>query len=456
MRIGRRPVGWTCVCMAGLAWGQARSVYIDANGNNGPSNWNNLSFATLNASALLVDSLTNGTGIRATVTVRLNGGNNNASAAPVGDAAEFAPASTNNAYGHTVTWSGTPPILFGEMVFSNLNPTVAYTFTFYASRMGVGNIRDARYIVTGANSGNAVLNASNNSSATVTVADIYPDAAGVVTLRVEPGPDNNNGNGFYYITAMKFVYTEPPPTVAYVDANNTGTLAGWNVLNLNSASAATLVATNGAATGIRALVTTPLGNATSWATYTHTGDAAEFAPAGIDGSWAGSGAVGIINLYNLKPSVPYTFTFFACRPGVTDTREATYSVLGANAASNTLDASSNTDQVAVVAPVLPKADGTSRSASTADRTTRATTSTSRLSRSRMWTTACRRRIRRRSRASACSSWAINISVPKMCREWLRTWPPHAGFRSRWRSPTSATTGRSPTSSRVFPALRTGM
>ncbi|MDX9794147.1 MAG: hypothetical protein RBU24_11615, partial [Kiritimatiellia bacterium] len=134
MLMRRRLVGWACVCMAGLAWGQARSVYIDANGNNGPSNWNNLSFSTVNASALLVDSLTNGTGIRATVTVRLNGGNNNASAAPVGDAAEFAPASTNNAYGHTVTWSGTPPILFGEVVFSNLNPTVAYTFTFYASR----------------------------------------------------------------------------------------------------------------------------------------------------------------------------------------------------------------------------------------------------------------------------------------------------------------------------------
>ena len=36
--------------------------------------------ATLNASAELVDARTNGTGIRATVTVELNGGNNNASA----------------------------------------------------------------------------------------------------------------------------------------------------------------------------------------------------------------------------------------------------------------------------------------------------------------------------------------------------------------------------------------
>ena len=351
---------WLCgLTVAVSAWAQtSRTVYIDPMSNDGPANWNNLPFNSLNASMFLVDSLTNGTGIRATVKTRLNGANTNASASPTGDAAEFAPAGTNSAYGHTVTWSGVQPIPFGEVVFSNLNPTVAYTFTFYASRISVGNIRDARYIITGANSGNAVLNASNNSSTTVTVADIYPDAAGAVTLRIEPGPDNNDGNGFYYITAMKFVYTEPSPTVAYVDANNAGTLAGWNVLNVGSASAATLFATNGAATGIRALVTTPLGNATSWGTYTHTGDAAEFAPAGIDGSWAGSGAVGIINLYNLKPSVPYTFTFFACRPGVTDTREATYSVLGANAASNTLDAASNTDQVAVVPTVLPKADGT--------------------------------------------------------------------------------------------------
>ncbi len=362
MLMRRLLVGWACVCMAGLAWGQARSVYIDANGNNGPSNWNNLSFSTVNASALLVDSLTNGTGIRATVTVRLNGGNNNASAAPVGDAAEFAPASTNNAYGHTTTWSDTPPILFGEMVFSNLNPTVAYTFTFYASRMSVSDIRDARYIVTGANSGTNVLNASNNNSATVAVADIYPDAAGVVTLRIEPGPDNNDGNGFYYITAMKFVYTEPPPTVAYVDANNAGTLAGWNVLNVGSASAATLFATNGAATGVSVQMLDRMSGSSAQSVATPTGDAAVFTKALANnafgninpwGTYAYSNEFCVARFSGLSPTVPYTFTCYASRENATG-RETRYIVEGANSGTALLEPGNNSSQVAVLAKIRPR------------------------------------------------------------------------------------------------------
>ena len=368
MRIGRRLVGWTCVCMAGLAWGQARSVYIDANGNNGPSNWNNLSFATLNASALLVDSLTNGTGIRATVTVRLNGGNNNASASPVGDAAEFAPASTNNAYGHTTTWNNRQPILFGEMVFSNLNPTVAYTFTFYASRMGATDIRDARYIVTGANSGTNVLNASNNNSATVAVAAITPTAAGVITLRVEPGPGNNNSYGFFYINSMKLSYEEPavtPVTTLLIDAAGSSAAPGWNRVPFNAAaSAVPLAQTNGAASGISMQILTALGGTNTGGTNAPSGDAAVFQPAGVDSCFGHNTAhasparlTGVARFSGLATNRLYTFTFYASRMGATDDRSALFTLDGATSGQATLNAANNYSQVAVVQDIAPTSAG---------------------------------------------------------------------------------------------------
>jgi len=180
-----------------LAPGEREVFLIDAAGTEGAATpgWNTVDFTGLNTQALI---RTNGqsSAVTCTVLTRMNGVNANGAVAPSGDAARFTPAGGNNAYGN-VNPFGTYSNGHAVARFSNLNPTVAYTFTFYASRMGVSDIRDARYVVTGANSGNAVLNASNNSSATVTVADIYPAADGVVTLRVELGPDNNNANGFF-------------------------------------------------------------------------------------------------------------------------------------------------------------------------------------------------------------------------------------------------------------------
>ncbi len=337
------------------------TVYIDPIGSDGPNNWNNLSFNTLNDTRVLVDALTNSTGIRATVKTRLNGSNTNASSSPTGDAAEFAPAGSNSAFGHTSVFNGTQPILFGEVVFSNMNPAVAYTFTFYASRMSASNIRDARYVVAGANSGETVLNASNNSSETVTVADIFPDADGVVTLRIELGPDNNDGNGFFYITAMKFVYAEPPPRQVYVDAFTNDAAhplpPGWNLLDMTGVNAAALVDDDGVATGIKGLVTGSC-SGSNWGNYTPVGDAAEFAPAWSNGSYTQNDNTSTFTLYNLMPDRPYTFTFFGNRPGVTDNRTTRYIVTGANVGTNELDVTANTANVAVVSGIRPRADRT--------------------------------------------------------------------------------------------------
>lgn len=55
----------------------------------------------------------------------------------------------------------------------------------------------------GANSAIALLDASNNSSSTASVAGIFPTAAGTLTIDISPGPANTNTTGFYYLGALK-------------------------------------------------------------------------------------------------------------------------------------------------------------------------------------------------------------------------------------------------------------
>jgi hypothetical protein len=176
----------------------ARTVNVAPSGNNGPPNSNNFDIPG-ERTALLKDSMSNVLRMQATVTVPLTGANSNGSTSPTGDAEEFAPAGSNNAYGN----SSKP---YGEVVFSNLIQNVAHTFTFCASRVGVSDVRTALYTVTGANSGLTTLDAANNSTQVATVADIYPRPGGTVTLRIEEGAPNTPR--LYYISAMKITYTE--------------------------------------------------------------------------------------------------------------------------------------------------------------------------------------------------------------------------------------------------------
>lgn len=53
----------------------------------------------------------------------------------------------------------------------------------------------------------------------------------------------------------------------------------------------------------------------------------------------------------------YEFMFFASRMGVSDNREALYTLDGANTGSTTLDAANNTDNVAFATGILPDASG---------------------------------------------------------------------------------------------------
>ena len=363
---------WLVVFCARFVFSQTtRTIYIDPINSNGPAGWNNISLVTSNATAVLKDSLESSTGIRMTVTTPLQGPNNNASTSPSGAAAEFAPAGANSAFGNTNVWSGRV-IPFGEVVLSNLLVNTTYHFTFYGSRIGASDNREALYTVTGGNSGASTLNASGNSNQVATVSNIVPRADGSVTLRIERGPNNNEAYGFFYITAMKIVYDEPeaPPApelaTVYVDAAGTSTATGWNLVSFTAAAGIVpLAMTNGAATGIGMQITTPLPSSNTAGTNNPTGDAAEFKPAGVqncfghNASYNGTSVPkGVAVFSGMNTNVAYTFTFYASRMAAADDRSALYTLTGANSGSGVLNGANNYSKVCVVSNIYPQSEGT--------------------------------------------------------------------------------------------------
>ena len=63
-------------------------------------------------------------------------------------------------------------------------------------------------------------------------------------------------------------------------------------------------------------------------------------------------------LSGLNSKKKYDFNFLAARSSVTDIRETTFTVVGRNESTSTVDASNNTSNVATVNEISPRADGT--------------------------------------------------------------------------------------------------
>lgn len=89
-----------------------------------------------------------------------------------------------------------------QVTLYRLNPSQQYQFHFFGSRNGVSDNRETTYTVRGLNEGSGSLNASNNNSEVVTVNGIQPYLDGTVDVVVTAGPNNNNGDKYYYINAM--------------------------------------------------------------------------------------------------------------------------------------------------------------------------------------------------------------------------------------------------------------
>lgn len=173
--------------------------------------WNNVAVAvgttTNGVVTNLVSSLNSTSTISLAMINRFNGNNENGAQVSTIFPVD---ATRDSLFGNTEIFNGLTNI-FPSFKLTGLDPATKYSFTFYASRTGVSDIRETDYTVTGGNSGLATLDAANNIDTTAGVADITPDGAGEIRIDLTPSVNNNNGSHFTYLGVLQ-VDAVPPQT----------------------------------------------------------------------------------------------------------------------------------------------------------------------------------------------------------------------------------------------------
>ena len=342
-----------------------------------PAGWNNCVFAT-NAPALY-ENLKDSTGTATDVSlfVMAPAPNSNwgwsASSTFTGDAAEFEEA--RKVSSGSITAYSTDPDLDSASTDAcirarvmGLDPDKLYEFRFIGSSMSTSVAEDVdlstRYTVAGANAGSAVLNANRNTNQIARVSDIAPLPDGSVEFTVAGTESNTDDRRRGFLSAMKIaetasdIYIDPcgkPGSDSKTWNYNGETAWAKTISNLKDES--------GRATDVTIDQTCPSGTPTyhTKATLTFTGDADPFeaARSGDNQAFFWSGATPFITVSGLDPDATYSFSFVASREDSSTSANysADYSVTGSNSGTATLDARSNTSQIATVSGISPTAAG---------------------------------------------------------------------------------------------------
>ena len=124
-------------------------------------------------------------------------------------------ATGDSFYGNTEAF-GNGSNYFPAFKFTSLTPGVPYNFKFYASRTGVSDNRTTDYTVSGSVSGTASLNVANNVNNFAVVSDIFPTAAGEISIFIAPDVANNNSNHFTYLGVLEMQMVPEPASAAFL------------------------------------------------------------------------------------------------------------------------------------------------------------------------------------------------------------------------------------------------
>ena len=186
--------------------GDFSDIFIDFGSSSPSEGWNAFTSAVSGYSLPnLRDKNGKFTYIKVDLLERFNGRN---AGGPTTTSTSFdmpAAVSSTSYYGNSKA------VLNGRLVeqsvlkFSRLQNNKQYSFCFFGSRIdpSATDNRETAYKVTGQNEKTVLLNTLLNTSKTVCVDNISPNAAGEITITITAGPNNTHEYGGYYINAMK-------------------------------------------------------------------------------------------------------------------------------------------------------------------------------------------------------------------------------------------------------------
>ncbi|MGE0078014.1 MAG: GDSL-type esterase/lipase family protein [Bacteroidales bacterium] len=357
-----------------ITYDEEGTIKIDFGSTPSSGTWNNLAdYTTAGSISDLVNTSSNQTGISLSVHDAFTGVNTAGTTSPDASIGFDASATSDSFFGSTGDHSGVIEAT-GGVTLSGLDINSKYSFTIFASRDGATDNRETQYVITGSEKDTAYLNTSSNTSNVCTIEDMIPADNGTITIDVAPGPNNNNDKGYYYLGAIIINYSKVEVVVDYdkdgiinIDLGGTSNLSTGNWNNLTSP------------TGSQSInLTNEEGNPTGLSIYVHdiftdvnkvgTSTPAEtlkFDPnASFDSFFGNTGShegivqpTGGVTLAGLNVDSYYSITLFASRDGVTDNREAKYTVTGSTDTTLYLDAANNTSNVVIAENIKPNSEG---------------------------------------------------------------------------------------------------
>jgi len=221
-----------------MAYSQ-QTVFIDF-GSSATETMGNYNNATdVSSSGTPITDLINDTGAATGFGYDLYDGfidrNTTGSMAPTGDAAEFDAEATRDSFFGSIGHGGVNDPN-GGFTLTGLDDTKYYSFEVFAARLGVGDVREALYTVTGSTTATGTLNSSNNEMNTLMINDVQP-TGGQITFDATHGAGNTNGAKYFYLGAVKIQETITPLAVDDFILDNGGLTVHPNpvedVLNIN-------------------------------------------------------------------------------------------------------------------------------------------------------------------------------------------------------------------------------
>lgn len=199
----------------GFLHAQTDTILIDFGNTPSPLPWNNLDNPSSGQLSNLVTTSGIASPLSITITDAFNGINANGTTGPDPAVGMASTATGDSFFGNTVQFNGkTEPTAALRM--SGLDTAFAYTISLFASRMGVNDNRQTRYLLEGLTQDSAFLDPSNNTSGTATLS-AYPHPDGTMDLLVSPGPGNQNVNGFYYLGAARLIIPTDSTFMPHLD-----------------------------------------------------------------------------------------------------------------------------------------------------------------------------------------------------------------------------------------------
>lgn len=181
-------------------------VLLDFGNGTASTSWNQIKSFLVGTKVNLKDSQGKEyIGLSLTITERFNGENTAGAATSSTPFNMPSTVSVRSFFGNSKRVFSSLLIPQSVFVISGLDKNLTYNMCFFGARSGISNTttdnRETKYTVSGTNEGSGLLNTSSNTSGTVCINNISPNANGKLTITVTSGPNNNNADGFFYLNA---------------------------------------------------------------------------------------------------------------------------------------------------------------------------------------------------------------------------------------------------------------